>query len=182
VCGQRGIPYLTFVRPPAAAEAGGVLGAGDHEEAARVAFSFGAPVLLTTGSRNLAPYVREARRTGLGLTVRVLDCPESLAACGEAGVPEDRVLAGRGPFGLKENRTAIRHSQAGVLVTKDGGQAGGVQEKLEAARLEGCRVVLVRRPTVPAGNAFGTVADLVETLVDTLRPGGPGLGSSRGGA
>ena len=35
---------------------------------------------------------------------------------------------------------------AKTLVTKDSGAAGGLPEKLEAARLEGVSVILIRRP------------------------------------
>ncbi len=41
--------------------------AADHAEAAALAFADGRPVLLTTGSRNLAPYAEAARRTGIPL-------------------------------------------------------------------------------------------------------------------
>ena len=37
-------------------------------------------------------------------------------------------------------------SGAKALVTKDSGAAGGLPEKLEAARLEGVSVILIRRP------------------------------------
>ncbi|MHC4781262.1 MAG: precorrin-6A/cobalt-precorrin-6A reductase [Planctomycetota bacterium] len=37
------------------------------------------------------------------------------------------------------------------MVTKDGGRAGGVAAKLAAARSEGCRLVVLRRPPIPRG-------------------------------
>ena len=50
-----------------------------------------------------------------------------------------------------------------MLVTKDGGAAGGVPEKLEAARREGCEVVVVARPaeSIAAGRTFSSVEALV---------------------
>jgi precorrin-6A/cobalt-precorrin-6A reductase len=49
------IPCLSYERPEAIAgdAHGDVLFTVDHAEAAQVAFAFGRPVLLTTGSRNL---------------------------------------------------------------------------------------------------------------------------------
>jgi precorrin-6A/cobalt-precorrin-6A reductase len=55
--------------------------AEDHASAAKIAFRFGRPVLLTTGSRNLAPYADQARATGIPLMVRALPIPESLETC-----------------------------------------------------------------------------------------------------
>ncbi len=144
-----GIVYLSFSRPasidPGAA---GVEFAADHEEAAQAAFAHGQAVLLTTGSRHLAPYVAAARRTGLPLMVRVLDHPDSLAACRQAGLADNQILAGRGPFSLAENCRQIKAHGIGVLVTKDSGNAGGTEAKLAAARSEGCRVIVIGRPKV----------------------------------
>ena len=114
--------------------------------AAKVAFSFGLPVLLTTGSRNLEPYVNEANAKGIRLVARVLSHPSSIEACRKAGISDDNIVSGRGPFSVEENLAIIKRYGIGVLVTKDSGIAGGVPEKLEAAHLAGCRVVLVQRP------------------------------------
>lgn len=102
---------------------------GDHQEAARIAFGFGGPVLLTTGSRTLAPYVAEARRTGLPVAARVLDHPASRAACEASGLRLEEMLLGRGPFSVADNRAALRALGAAVLVSKDSGEAGGLEAK-----------------------------------------------------
>ena len=111
-----------------------------------MAFALGGPVLVTSGSRNLAPYAAEARRTGLPLLARVLGHPESLAACRAAGLEAGELVTGRGPFDLQANRELIRRHRARALVTKDSGAAGGLEAKLEAARLEGCAVIVLARP------------------------------------
>ena len=149
--------------------------APDHEAAARAAFACGRPVLLTTGAGNLAPYAEESRRTGLPLVVRVLERPASRAACRQAGIPDEHVVAGRGPFSVEENRRHIRAFGIGVLVTKDSGRPGGVAEKLAAARAENCRVVVVRRPEPHDAAAVASVAELlraVREIVPVYRGGG----------
>lgn len=142
---ESGIPYFRFDR-----ESGGdfsfCIRVEGHEDAAKKAFSFGEPVLLTTGSNNLLPYADEARRTGVPLYARVLDDRRSLAACAVAGLLPEQIIAKRGPFSLAENCELLRGCGAGVLVTKDSGVAGGVAEKIEAAKRENCRVVLISRP------------------------------------
>ncbi|MDD4889260.1 MAG: precorrin-6A reductase [Phycisphaerae bacterium] len=169
-----GVTYFTFVRPGMdthCEEASGrIVWAGSHARAARVACAFGQPVLLTTGSNNLAPYVDQSRRTGVRLIARVLPRAESIAACLAAGLARKHIIAEKGPFSLDANREHIRRFNIGVLVTKDSGAAGGVAEKIEAARLEGCKVIVVARPAGTAGaNAFADLAHLVAAVVATMR-------------
>ncbi len=163
---RAGVPYLRYLRAPAVAAGRGVIPAGDHEEAARLAFSSRRPVLLTIGTRNLAPYLREAGRAAVPVVARVLPAPGSLRACEVAGLPADRVIPAQGPFTAEQNVEVIRRHKIGVLVTKDGGAEGGVPEKLEAARREGCDVVVVARPDerIAAGRTYCDVGALVRAL------------------
>lgn len=163
-----GIPYLTLIRPGLAMVQDGVCIAGDHDEAARIACECGKPVLLTIGSRNVRPYAEAARQVGIPLVARVLDHPDSHHACREAQIPETHVITGRGPFSTEENRRLIRQFDIGVLVTKDSGDAGGVSEKLEAARLEGCLAIVVGRPESVRLGGFENIVDLVEALKTRL--------------
>ena len=181
-----GIPCLVFRRPEALTsegshrpddadrtEASGSLFrfAADHAEAAEMAFASGRPVLLTTGSRNLTPYAEAARRTGVSFAIRVLDTPESLAACRAAGIPEHRIIAGRGPFSVTENLAAIRRFGIGVIVTKESGRAGGVKAKLTAARQAKCGLIVLRRPATPAsGRTFDRLLPLISSLADLVPP------------
>ena len=177
VAAQMNLPYLSFLRPafiPADKE---IAWAADHDEAAGLACSFGQPILLTIGSKNLGAYVRECRRARVNLVVRVLPQRKSLEACLSAGIREEVIVTGRGPFSVEENRTVIRRFHIGVLVTKDSGAPGGVPEKLEAARLENCHVVAVRRPNQTFPGAFENFKDLLNALqtkipkIDRLEPG-----------
>ncbi|MBI5571743.1 MAG: precorrin-6A/cobalt-precorrin-6A reductase, partial [Desulfomonile tiedjei] len=136
-----------------------------HEEAASLAFSFKRPVLLTTGSRNLMPYVKASRKSGIGLVVRVLPYPDSVEACREAGVSDDCVITGRGPFSVEENLEIIRRFSIGAIVTKDSGVAGGVPAKLEAAERTGCKVVVVRRPIETASPEYHHFSELLQEII-----------------
>lgn len=139
-----GLPCLRFRRPqdPLPDQAHVM---ATHDAAARLAFAFRGPVALATGSRTLAPYVAEARRTGLPLTARVLDHPESLEACRAAGLESWEVVTGRGPFSLQENVLLLASTGAAALVTKDSGEAGGLSAKAEACRRTGAHLVVVQR-------------------------------------
>src|SRR5262249_33293463 len=112
VAHDAGIPYLSYLRPSACSQSGAMHRDGllvpTHEQAAQAACAENCPVLLTVGSRNVAVYAREAARRGVNLVVRVLDCQDAVEACRAAGIPEERIVTGRGPFGVEENRALIR--------------------------------------------------------------------------
>lgn len=157
-------PYLRYQRRGLLDGEDGWIAASDHQQAAIIACAVGKPILLTTGSRHLAPYVAEAAHAQVPLFARVLDHAESIAACDSAGLPPSGRIFGRGPFSLEHNRALIRRHQIGVLVTKDSGQAGGVLEKLQAARQENCLLVVVERPPQADDNVFEQMDYLVAAL------------------
>lgn len=158
------LPYLSWVRPPAVPPGFPVHGAKDHQAAAQIAFSFGTPVFLTTGSKKLETYARRARERGLPLVVRVLPRVESMQACKVAGIPRDHVILGRGPFSVDENLEVIRRFHIGVIVTKDSGVAGGIPAKLEAARLGSCQVVVVQRPEHVLAIQYRSIPELLRAI------------------
>ena len=49
-------------------------------------------------------------------------------------------------------------------VAKDSGIAGGLPDKIEAARLEKCQVVVVQRPDQESSGTFGNFADLLDAV------------------
>lgn len=139
-----------------------------HADAAELACTAGRSVLLTLGTRQLAPYVAQARTHGAKLTARVLDAEESRRAVSELGLLPYEVVFGRGPYSLDQNLELIRRTRADVLVLKDSGKEGGMIEKLQAAKLAGCSVVLVRRPAEPADAATS-----IEALIHRLSENQP---------
>lgn len=163
-----GIPYLTYVRPGGAVAGDGVIIVAGHADAARVACESGRNVLLTVGSRNVAVYAREAQRRRVALIVRVLPHKASIAACLDAGIAQERIVAARGPFGVEENRALIRKFGAGVVVTKDSGAAGGFPAKREATRLEACMLVVVGRKPQRSERIFGDTNALVQAVLDAV--------------
>jgi len=162
------LPYFRWRRPEVIEPAENVHFARDHEEAAVLASSFHVAVLLTTGSTRLRPYVRECAKAEVPLFVRVLDHPQSVEAALGAGIPEENIIKGRGPFSAQENLAAINNFNIRVLVTKDSGEAGGVPAKLEAARIARCRVVVIRRPEESVEQCYEDRAELVRAVKSVL--------------
>lgn len=100
-------------------------------------------ILLTTGAKELSVF---APLGGERLYPRVLPLASSLEACAAAGVPGRNILALQGPFSRELNEALIRQYHIRYLVTKDGGRAGGFEEKAAAAQATGAKLVLIRRP------------------------------------
>lgn len=139
-CRQAGKPMLRLLYPDSPAE--GAVCVDSSAQAAEFLADKTGNILLTTGSKELTPFAPLAKR----LFVRVLPTHESISACEAIGVAHRRILAMQGPFSQELNEATIRQFHIVWLVTKDGGKAGGFEEKLLAARSTGVGLVMIRRP------------------------------------
>ena len=114
------------------------------DAAGAAAYLSGRPgnILLTTGSKELGRFASIpgfAQRT----YARVLPMEASLRACEAAGLSPAHILAMQGPFSREMNLAMLRAVSAAWLVTKEGGAAGGFQEKAEAAAEAGAGLVVI---------------------------------------
>jgi precorrin-6A/cobalt-precorrin-6A reductase len=159
------IPYLHWLR-----EESDLTGfpnlhqATDHQAAAQMAVAFRQPILLTVGSRNVAPYATAARAANLPIYARVLPCQESEESCRLAGLHDAEVIAARGPFTAEDTFELLCSLKIGTLVTKESGNSGGVPEKLEAATRANCNVVIVQRAAFEEPNLCHTLDELITML------------------
>lgn len=158
-CRNAGVEYLRLAREPGDVDGGAVF---MEDAAAAVEFLNGTQgnILLTTGSKELPRY---ARLEGFAQRVyaRVLPMEESLRACQDAGLPPAHILAMQGPFSREMNTAMLRGVSARYLVTKLTGRAGGLEEKLAAARELGVTVVAIGRPPQRAGIGFSELVKLL---------------------
>ena len=99
-------------------------------------------VLLTTGAKELSSFrnLKPER-----VFARVLPTHPSLDACEALGLPHRNIIALQGPFSEEMNVAMLAQYHIRWLVTKDGGKAGGFDEKLRAAHRVGVDVILVGR-------------------------------------
>ncbi len=104
-------------------------------------------VFLTTGRQGIGAFAALPGR----VLVRSVDPPTEPLPAGAT------LLLARGPFSVDDERALLTGHGVDVVVTKDSG--GHMTEaKLTAARELGIKVVLVRRPPLPAG------VDVVDTV------------------
>ena len=142
-CAASGTPLMRVQRRESAADEE-VIRVKSAEEAARRLEETTGNALLTTGSKELEAFACVSARSRL--FARVLPDPEVIKKCAACGFDSGHIIAMQGPFSLLMNEEIIRLTGARWLVTKDGGAAGGIEEKLEAARNCKARVIMIERP------------------------------------
>ena len=140
----------------------GCLVAKDAKSAAKMLLNTEGNILLTTGSKELSVFCSNEALLDR-IYARVLPTAESIAACGKAGIKASRIIAMQGPFSRELNCAIIRQFDIKTLVTKDGGSAGGMPQKLMAASDCGCRVLVIERPR-DGGMNLTEVLDAVSSL------------------
>ena len=144
-CRLAGIEYERLEREGSDIKTGGgVLFARDTEEAVQLASGYKGNIFLTVGSSKLEHYTRSLDPDRL--IVRILPVKASLEKCLDLGIPPKNIIAMQGPFDEEINKLLFRRYQAVLIITKDSGPAGGVAEKITAARALNIPVILISRP------------------------------------
>ncbi|MFS8095753.1 cobalt-precorrin-6A reductase [Lentzea alba] len=142
-CAAVGVPFLILRRPGFTPEPGWRWVDSVAEAAANLP---GERVFLTTGRQDLAEFAGCSQ----WFLARMVEPPSP-------PVPQRiEVLLSRGPFTVDGELELMRSWRIDALVTKDSG-GSMTSAKLEAARLLGIPVVVVRRPPLPPAE---TVADV----------------------
>ena len=151
VCSDLGVPYLQLLRPPWQARQGDDWREVDREEDVTDLIPSGATVFLATGRQTLE---RFAGLEGCEVIARQIDPPE-----GPFPFPGGRFLVGRPPFSVKDEMDLFRDLGVDWLVVKN---AGGLpsRSKLDAARVLGIPVAMIRRPPQPPGEKVETVEEV----------------------
>lgn len=113
-------------------------------------------ILLTTGSKELPVFCGEIRDKSR-ITARVLPSAKAIEACNNAGLEGRQIIAMHGPFSREVNTAIIKQTGAAFIVTKESGNAGGFQEKIDAARETGTEVILIKRPVEEEGYSLDEI-------------------------
>lgn len=117
-------------------------------------------ILLTTGSKDLEHFAAEQKLTKR-LYARVLPSVESITLCAKQGLEGKQVIAMQGPFSVEMNRAILEQYQIQVMVTKESGRTGGLDEKLEAARSVGALCLVIGSPKEEHTYSFAQVRKLL---------------------
>ena len=120
-------------------------------------------ILLTTGSKELSVFVKFIDKKER-LYARVLPGIESLQLCMDCGIAGRQILALQGPFSTQMNEAMLRQYQIKWLVTKASGNAGGYQEKLDAAQNLDIPVFVIGCPAEQECHTFEEICGQLEKI------------------
>ncbi len=120
-------------------------------------------VLLTTGGKELHKYTKLSRYQER-CYARVLSTEKSIKDAITCGFEGKHLIAMQGPFSKEMNIALLHYAAANYLVTKESGKAGGFEEKLEAAKEAGAKIVVIRRPTENGYSVDETIKEVVRWI------------------
>ena len=160
MCQEESISYMRVLREGSVKD-GNAVWVKNIREAADYLKDKEGNVLITTGSKELAPYT-EMPDYQNRCFLRVLSTKEAVQKAVENGFEGKHLIAMQGPFSQEMNEQLLRHVQAKYMVTKESGRSGGYEEKLRAAKKAGAVAVVIGRPLekgVTLDEAFQILAE-----------------------
>ncbi len=140
-CRAAGTPLVVFTRPPWTPENGDRwTEVATMDDAVEALGAERRTVFLTQGRLQLAAFAKAPHHRYI---VRTIDPPSDIGA-----LPDCKLILARGPFALADELALMRGEGIEALVTKNSG-GHATYAKIEAARMLGVGVVIVRRPDAP---------------------------------
>lgn len=119
-------------------------------------------ILLTTGSNNLDKF--EDVSFKYNLYIRVLPTANVVKKCTDLGFLPKKILALQGPFSTEFNKSTYEFYNIKYIVTKDSGETGGTNEKIQAALDMNINVLLIDRPKIDYPNKYDSVSGLIKNI------------------
>ena len=164
-CQRAKIPYIRYERQQTPLDYAKAFYVENYQQAAAKAAELGEHIFLTTGSRNLATFVKAPEMANKHVICRVLPEPKIVAMAQELGFTPGDIIAMQGPFSLELNKELFKKYQAQVVVTKNSGNTGGTDTKFQAAIELDLPLVIIDRPKVnysQKAESFQQVLDFVK--------------------
>ncbi|WHH60582.1 precorrin-6A reductase [Petroclostridium sp. X23] len=163
-CEHAGIHYLRYERAKGDyKEFENVIVTQSFEDAIDRLNSMNGKIFLTTGSNNLKFVIKEINEKDR-LIVRVLPGTEIMSRCMELGLQPKQVIAMQGPFSRELNREMFRQCNTAVVVTKDSGSVGGMENKLLAAQDLNIPIMVIARPNIDYPLIAATFEEVLERV------------------
>lgn len=132
-----------------------------YEQAIEYLQNTNGKILLTTGSK----FVHKFSVLGVDrLLARVLSTCDSVKLCEDAGLKASNIIAMYSSGSVEFNVALIQTFNIKFLVSKDSGDEGGMNEKMEAAAQAGVQVIIIQRPTLCYPRVFTDYNEMIQQL------------------
>ena len=159
------IPYIRYERESQTFQYEKLKIVESYAEAAELAAAKKGVVMLTTGSKTLQVFTEKLLgNPDIRLVARMLPRIDNMEKCEQLGLPQKNIIAIQGPFS-KELELAL-YKQYGVtlMITKESGKVGSVDQKVEAAKELGIEIIMIGRPNLNYGTAYSDFSGVIEEL------------------
>lgn len=166
---QAQVPYIRYERAHEHYTHPLITVVKDYEEAAKLAAEKRGVIMLTTGSKTLATFTKVLQ--GLENTrviARMLPRLDNMEKCEALGVAQRDIVAIQGPFSKELNEALFRQYGVTLMITKESGKVGSVDEKLEAALACNIETILIARPNIQYGQQYSTFEEVLQAVQHTF--------------
>lgn len=162
---QANIPYFRWERPR--------IQRGDSllihwvaglEEAGLLACRLGKRIFLSTGSKNLKEWLEVPGFNDQEIFIRVLPNSEVLQQCESLGFKPYQIIAAQGPFTQSFNEALWKQLKIEAVISKESGQIGGTEEKIEACLKLGVPIVILERPRSKESGPIETMEEFLKRV------------------
>ncbi|EKN64287.1 precorrin-6A reductase [Schinkia azotoformans] len=159
------IPYIRFERPSLQFENELIIKVDSYVEAAELAAKKQGNIMLTTGSKTLQTFTDKLLSLpNIRVIARMLPRKDNMEKCEGLGLPQKNIIAIQGPFTKDFNKALFKQFDVTLMITKESGKEGAVDEKVEAASELGIETILIKRPRIQYGITYSTVEDVINHI------------------
>ena len=167
-CEKAKIFYIRYERPEVEITYKKIYRVESYEQAAKISSELGKNIFLTTGSRNLKKFLSCEEIKNCNVTARILPTAEVLAECESLGLSPKQIIAIQGKFSVELNAELFKHAEAEVIVTKNSGEVGGADTKIQAAEILNLPVVVIDRPQINYPNLAKSFDEVLEEIENAI--------------
>jgi precorrin-6A/cobalt-precorrin-6A reductase len=159
------VPYIRFERKSQTFSYEKMTVVENYEEAAELAAAKKGVVMLTTGSKTLQIFTEKLLGDPeIRLIARMLPRMDNMEKCSALELPQKNIVAIQGPFTKEFDQALYRQYGVTLMITKESGQAGSVDSKVEAAKELGIDIIMIGRPKINYGTVFSNFSSVVQEL------------------
>lgn len=162
---QLGLPYIRYERASQSFDYEKLTVVSTYNEAAKIAATKKGVVMLTTGSKTLQVFTEELLdHPDIRLVARMLPRLDNMEKCEQLGFPQKNIIAIQGPFSKEFDQALYKQYGVTVMITKESGKVGSVDEKVEAAKELGIEIIMIARPKMEYGISFSEFSPIINLL------------------
>lgn len=162
---QAKVPYIRYERESQSFQYEKMKVVDSYEEAAELAATKKGVVMLTTGSKTLQVFTEKLLgNPDIRLIARMLPRVDNMEKCQQLGFPQKNIVAIQGPFTKEFDQALYKQYGVTVMITKESGKVGSVDEKVEAAKDLGIEIIMIGRPKINYGTVYSNFFEVIRAM------------------